>query len=267
MDETTDPAQPVEGQGETGDSPWASYLERFPEEVRDEAASAFREMEANTTRKFEQQAEYRKGWEPFEQLGVKDRDPAAVEWALQVADAAQNDPAAFQQWFEQTYAPANGLTPAQQLDQEFEDPTAKELRELKAQFGQVTGQLGELSEWRSSQEQQRAQAEQMQGIEAELTALEKKHPDEYNRTMIEMFVDRQLKENPSPQDGPQVVRAAFADWQKARNDLEKDFLQSKADVPAPAEHGGNVNSAGEVDNSLKTAGIRALEQMRAHNQS
>src|ERR1035437_4782758 len=77
MAEDDEVVQPPEGQGDqSNSSPYAEYLDRLPEEVRGDVEPVFRDWDAQTTRKFQDAAKYRKQWEPLEQTGVSQRDPA-----------------------------------------------------------------------------------------------------------------------------------------------------------------------------------------------
>src|ERR1035437_2050559 len=144
MAEDDEVVQPPEGQGDqSNSSPYAEYLDRLPEEVRGDVEPVFRDWDAQTTRKFQDAAEYRKQWEALEQTGVSQRDPAEVQWAMQFVDVLHNR-SVIKEWFDE-YAQQNGLTAKeqQQLEQEYVDPTVESLVEqrLAAQLGPVANQL------------------------------------------------------------------------------------------------------------------------------
>src|ERR1035437_4068795 len=93
MAEDDEVVQPPEGQGDqSNSSPYAEYLVRLPEEVRGDVEPVFRDWDAQTTRKFQDAAEYRKQWEPLEQEYVDPTVESLVEQRL----AAQLGPVANQ---------------------------------------------------------------------------------------------------------------------------------------------------------------------------
>lgn len=261
MAEEPDPVQPEDGQGgEGGDAPYAEYLNRIPEEVRSEVEPVFRDWDSNTTRRFQEAAEYKRGWEPFEELGVNQRDPQEVQWAMQFVDALQN-PSAIKEWFD-GYAKENGLTPAQeaQLEQEYVDPSVQALveQQLQAQLGPVASQLAEMSQWRQNQEQQAREAQAMSQIKTEIDDLKAKHPDEFNEQMVEKLLPQYIESDPQ-----HAVQRAFSDWQAIRSQIEKDTMQGKANAPAAAVSGGSADGAPEPISTLKQAAEAAMEQLRA----
>jgi hypothetical protein len=265
MAEDDEVVQPPEGQGDqSNSSPYAEYLDRLPEEVRGDVEPVFRDWDAQTTRKFQDAAEYRKQWEPLEQTGVSQRDPAEVQWAMQFVDALQN-PSAIKEWFDE-YAQQNGLTAKeqQQLEQEYVDPTVESLVEqrLAAQLGPVANQLQELTEWRQAQEFGRAEAQAMAQIRTVVDELKAKHGDEFNEQMVEKLLPQYIQSDPQ-----HAVERAFADWQQMLADVQKQTLQSKVDQPAGAESGGSAVGSPEPPvkgEALKMAAAQALEQLRAN---
>lgn len=259
-----DPVQPDSGQGgDATGTPYQEYLDRIPEEVRGEVEPVFKEWDANYTRRSQEFADYKRGWEPFEQLGVNQRDPAAVQWAMQFVDAL-DDPNAIKSWYEQ-YAQERGLQPAAPApadgEQEWIDPATTALveQQLAAQLGPLARQVEEMSAWRSAQEQQRAETQALSEIKTQMDDLKAKHPDEFNADMVEKFVAPYIESDPE-----HAVQRAFSDWQTMRNQLEKDFLQSKANTPAAAESGGTAAAAPDGISTLKEAAAAAMEQLRAN---
>lgn len=262
--EETDPAQP-DGQGGTGgDAPYQAYLDRIPEEARGAAEEAFRDFDANTTRKFQDAADYRKQWEPLEATGVSQRDPAEVQWAMQFVDAL-SDPTAIQTWFT-NYAKENGLTKAEQteIEQEYIDPSVQSLVEqrLEASLGPVAKQLQEMAQWRTDQEQQAREAQAMSEIRSEIDELKAKHGDEFDESLVEKLLPQYIDTDPT-----HAVARAFGDSQAIRSQIEKATLQGKADQPAAPTSGGSATGTPDPPpkgDALKHAAAQALEQLRAN---
>lgn len=264
MPEYTDPEQPNSGQdGQGADAPYSEYLNRIPEELRADVEPVFRDWDANTTRKFQEAAEQRKSWEPYEELGINQRDPGELEWAMRFVDTLQN-PEAIKEWYGE-YARERGLADQAETD-EYIDPSVSDLvqRQLSAQLGPVAQQLAEISQWRDAQEQQRAEAEAMGQIKSEISSLKAKHGDAFNEQMVEKLLPQYIDSDPQ-----HAVQRAFADWQSIRASVEQDWTSGKANQPPAAMSGGTAS--GQPDpppkgEALKYAAQQALEQLRIGRQ-
>ncbi len=272
MPEYDDGVQPHEGQGAAGDAPYAEYLNRIPEEVRGQVEPVFKEWDANTTRRFQEQAEYRKQWEPYEQLGVQNLSQDQVQWAMQFMSALDS-PQTIKDWY-QTYAQANGLSEAEKQQQAqqaqqaqpdlasydqfggYEDP-AQIQNLLKEQLGPLQQELQALAAWRQQQDQQKQLQEAERLIESQKSDLRTKHPEEYNEEAISKLVAQYVSTDPL-----NAVPRAFADWQQIRGDIEKATLQSKVNQPPPPESGGVADGSPERITSLAQANVIALARLR-----
>lgn len=262
-----EPVQPEgEGQGgESGDSPYQEYLDRITdEEARGIAEEGFRAFDGNATRRFQEAAEYKTQWKPFEALGVNQRDPAEIEWALQVADAATQNPAEFQKWVNNDYAQQHGLTAQEQqeLAEEFVDPSvdARVEQLLQAQLGPQAQQLQELVQWREAQETQAREDQAAAQIRSELDDLKAKHGDAFDEEFVEMLIPRHME---TPE---QAVQLAFQDSQKLRSKYEKLTLNGKLNTPPGAESGGKASSDREEPKTLAEAEKSATAMLRAARQ-
>src|SRR4051812_8173058 len=84
MADETAVAQPEgEGQEQGGQEQGQGHpswdLSRYPADMRDFAQQVLRDHDGDVTRRFQEHAEYKKGWEPFENIeGLKDMDPEEV---------------------------------------------------------------------------------------------------------------------------------------------------------------------------------------------
>lgn len=267
-DPQADPVQP-EGQGDAGTgTPYDEYLSRIPEEVRDDVEPVFKDWDANVTRRFQDAAEYKKGWEPYEQAGVQQHSPEAIEWALQFYQAAQNDPQSIQQWFD-AYAKERGLTPAQaaeQIQQQDEfgqfDPSQQFEEQLKQRLSPVEQQLQEFAQWREQQDMNTRITQAKQYIDGQMAELEEKHGTEFNREAVEMFVPNFIESDPE-----HAVPRAYEAYQSMRNQIEKSALQGKVDAPSPAEGGGVPDGSPEALHTFKQAEAVAAEFLRNSNRA
>ena len=282
-DPIAEPVQPDEGQGgEGGGNPaYAEYLNRIPEDARGAAEEAFKAWDANYQRTSQEAAEYRRGWDPYEQIGVNNFAPDAVGSALQVYQAIQSDPQQVVDWLVQEY----GLTPAQAQQQvaqeqqqqqqqdgfgsfdQFGDPT--QLQSLLDQrLGPLAQQLEALNQRFAQQEQQAREAQVAEQLNAEMAAI-KATPEaqalpEKIRGQFDGWLGRFANEYAVPGADPKLVVArAWADMQAVFSEVAKDTLKGKLNQPAAAESGGTPDVTPEPIKDLATAARIAQEHMRA----
>jgi hypothetical protein len=265
MADSADPVQPDQGQGDEangGGTPYDELLSRIPEEVRGQVEPVLRDWDANTTRRFQELAEKGRGWEPYEKLGVNQRDPEVLEWAMQFVDTLQN-PAAIKEWYG-NYARENGITVAQaeQEINEYVDPSVTEL--VQQQTGPLAQQLAELAQWRDAQERQAAEDQAMSQIRSEIDSLKSQHGDAFNEQAVEKLLPQYIESDPQ-----NAVKLAFADWQAIQSQVQKDWTAEKASQPAGAVTGSGSGTPDPPPKgeALKYAAQQALEQLRAGRQA
>ena len=270
-DQETEVVQPEEGQGDSGQggAPYQEYLDRLPEEVRGEVEPVFKEWDANTTRRFQESAERQKQWEPYEELGITQLSVEEAQWLLQFRDAALNNPQAVQEWWDQ-YAQQNGLTPQQaaEAQQQSQSQTGVEdffatddqavAKLLDERLGPLQQQVEQFNQWREQQDYTARVAEAERYVEGQIEELQAKHPNEFDRELVEKLVGQYVESDPE-----HAVQRAFDDSRALIAQIEKRTLQGKASQPAPAESGGVAVSAPEQVTSLEEAGRIAIERLRA----
>ncbi len=267
-DGIADDAQPPEGQdapaGGQG-SPYQEYLDRLPEEVRGQVEPVFRDWDASTTKRFQEAAEYRRQWEPYEQAGLNQIPAQDAPFLAEFYTAMQQNPQAISQWYQQ-YAEQNGLTPQQaaELEQQaYVDPDMQALLEQQFQqrLGPISQQLEQLSQWQQQQDAAAREAEAMRSIEGQLSELASKHGDGFSREGVEKFVAQYIETDPS-----HAVERAFADYQSLVAAIEKGYVSKKLAQPAAPESGGQAATGAEPlkgtsKDILQQAAARAREQL------
>lgn len=270
-DSESEPVQPEDGQGGGGtDSPYADYLNRIPEDVRGQVEPIFKDWDANVTRRFQEHADFRRGWEPLQDTGINQFSPEQVQWATQFLGALDS-PQTIQQWYEQ-YAEQNGLTPAQAERQIAQETTLDEFgglydqraleQLLDSRLGPVTQRLEALYEHQSQQEQQVRLHEAQQFVQGQIDEIKSKHPDEWNDEAVEGLISRYIETDPQ-----HAVERAFADWQGILGKLERDFLKQKAGQPNAPEGGGSPVGGAEPIKTLEQASAHAREILRQANRA
>jgi hypothetical protein len=266
-DETVDPVQAQEAQGgsDTGVAPYQEWLDRIPEDARGTAEEAFKAFDAQTTRKFQEQAEAQRRWAPYEEAGVQQLSPEQIQGYRQFEEAL-NNPQAIQEWYQQ-YAQQNGLTVAEAAQQapppeefgSYTDPGLEDV--LQKQLGPIQQQLQQMSAWREQQEQQARQQEADQYVRSEFDRLKKDNPDDFDEALVTRLVAQYQTTDPR-----NAVSRAFADSQAIISQLEKKVLQQKVNQPASAESGGVADGAPESIKTLERAKEVALVRLREGRQ-
>jgi hypothetical protein len=243
--------------------------------MRDEIAPVFKDWDANVTQRFQDAADFRRQWEPYQQAGISQVDPALAEWLVQFSGIL-DQPAAMQAWFE-GYAQQHGLTPQQQQEEQqvqidpYADPTDLQQqlssvveKQLQQLLEPVTGQLGQLAEWREAQEAQAAQQQAQSFIDSEFARLEKDHGQPIPRDQVELHIGKYIEMDPE-----HAIERAWRDHQAMVGQIEKDLLASKLGQPPAAEGGGVPAVAPDRligPDVLKQAGLQAAERIRQMRQ-
>jgi hypothetical protein len=272
-DPASDAAQPDEGQDGEGTSgaPYQEYLDRIPEELREDVEPVFRDWDGQVTKRFQDAAEFRKQWEPLQDTGIHKYDPGDVAWMVQFREAL-NDPQSIQQWFD-SYAKENGLTSAQaqqQLEQavddyEYQDPSQQNFeRLLEDKLNPLLQKLEQYDGRFAEQEQQKALADAERIINGQITELEQKHGEfnEETKELINTLAGRYIDSDPM-----NAIPRAYDDLQRWQNNVEKSALQAKVDAPAPAEGGGIPSVTPDQHKRIDSPGVKeaAIEFLRNGN--
>ena len=269
----TDVVQPEEGQGgggNEGSAPYADYLERIPEELRGDVEPVFRDWDRNVTQRFQEAAQYRSQWEPYEQLRDHLGAPEDVQALLQFRDMVATNPAAAQEWWNQ-YAEANGLN--QQFEQQaptedlYVDPDQRVEQVLDQRLQPLQQQLQEFQSWQQQQEYGSRLNEAHQLIDSQLGALKQEHPDMFDlkdgegNSIAELAIARYANEY-AETDPENAIPRAFKDYQNWVGTIQRSALQAKASQPSPAVSGGVADGTPEEPKTLADARPQAREMIR-----
>jgi len=281
-DPPADPVQPPEsGQGEQGGgAPYQEYLDRIPEEVRGQVEPVFRDWDGQVTQRFQDAAEFKRTWEPYEQLGVHQVAPNEVQWLMQFRDAYENNPQAIIEWASQ-YAQERGLPLGEQQAPMVEDPYADPYAAgtggfdpavLQEALAPLTQRLDSFEQRFAAQDQQ-AELYQAQSL---LDEAMKAVPEDVNQDIFDSFLaaygtpefveqfgsNRQLA-------AQRAVSGALNDYRKAQAFYEKNQLSGKLGQMGAPEGGGVANANPEAIKTLKDARgptLDLLRQWRAQQQ-
>lgn len=251
-------AAPTADPGTEGSEPDLYDIEQVDPEYREHFAPHLKAVQSAVDKKFREAADYRKGWQPYEELGLRDMDPGAVKQLLDFAQMA-NDPSQFDEWLKAA-AEERGLLNGSSEDddlglEEIEDLSPEKIKELVAE------QTQPIQETLQQQQQQAAVAEAEQGIDESLEQIRKDNPD-----LPENAEDAivKLAYSYAEEDGVDPIAKGFEDYQSLIGQGEKGLFEKKAAQPKPAEGAGAAVMGDEKITSFDDPRLmaRAKEKLR-----
>jgi len=255
--------QPDTGQGaEATDSGYSQYLDSVAPEIREQVEPLFKEFDGNVTKKFQEHAEYRKGWTPYEELGIKDVPPETLQELLTFAQMA-NDPEQFETWLKNV-ATERGLlgeSGDDEIDLEEDDSSKIEERLIE----KVSELINPLQERFEQQDQQKMIDDATAEIDDAFKELlgDDKNLPENARDTIEALAYRYSDE--PGLSAKEVIEKGFADYQQLIGQAEKGLFAKKSDQPQTPEGPGAASMQDEKltsfgDPRLKAQALERLKQ-------
>lgn len=254
-----------EGQGADAGSLGLYDLNSVPEDVRESLMPHLKAIEGNATKKFQEHAQYRDQWKPFEELGLNEMDPAEVQQLLDFADLAQDD----EGWkgYIESQAKELGLLEAAEAGGEgelgeFEGLDAEGIRSLIDQ--RVQEAIQPLTAAQAEQQQSQAVAQARDEAEGRLVeCLEEAgiklddFPDEQQDRVYRLAIAYHEQGDADP------VGSAFKELQEIVAGTENGLLSRKVNAPRAAEGaGGQAATAVAQPKTFKEAGAAGLERIR-----
>lgn len=251
---------PDEGAGAQTEysGPFAAALQAVPNGA-DAVQAALQDIERKTSQRFQEHADFRKAWEPYEPMreAFGQYQPNEVEQLLAFgqmmldpgkATDIVSDPDAFREMW-QAWGDALGY--GEQSGEPVE--TAGEQPGVD---GEIATKLNELMEWKQQQEQQfaqqtqeRQQQEADQAFEQAMQSLASEHPDLFKRgdddqpTPVERAVAGQAAMLISAgQPIGEAVKAGFELVQQIRGQGQTALVTEKLKQPEPAVKRGGADT-------------------------
>lgn len=265
-----EPQSPSGDQGaDAADSGYAQYLDSVAPEIREQVEPLFKEFDGNVTKKFQEHAEYRKGWAPYEEAGINDVPPETLQellaFAQMASDPEQGDQ--FNEWLKSAAEERGvfgGEDDSDLLDDDMDDSSSKQIEERLIE--KVTELINPINERFQQQDQeqtvQAAEKEINETFEA-ITA-DNKLPEDA-RDAIEALSYRYTDE--SGLSGKEVIEKGFADYQKLIGQGEKSLFAQKENQPQTPEGPGAASTSPESISSFSDPRLKAqaMERLRANN--
>lgn len=252
-DNNTD-VQPDAGQGGSNDSLYD--LESVPEDYRPHVERIAKEMEGNVTRKFQEAADQRKEWTPYEELGIKDYQPEDIEQLLQFAEIA-SDENLFKEWWKEVgseYGFIDSIQGEVDDDDDFEDDDddVDPQQLLDELLDQKLAPF--LEKERQSEEQQLIEEAESQ-IESELKALKDEHGEFDEDAVLSLALAHGDEDNP--------IAKGFEDYARIVGDTESNTITRKVNSPEPPEGPGKPNTHQPNPTDWNEVKDMARERLRA----
>jgi hypothetical protein len=265
-----------EGQGAEGTDSGLYDLDSVAPEHRDIVAPHLRAFDGKVTKKFQEAADYKKQWAPYEESGINDVPPETLQELLTFAKMA-NDPAQadqFNQWLTQMATERGLLGGSNDLDElDLEDENSPEkIEERLAQ--KVAEEIGPLKQFAEQWQQEQTQAKAEQHVEAAFTKAREEFPTvfegepEKQEKAMNFVVDLargQLDgDDPDGKLTEKAVLTACKTYLDAVGDGEKSLFEKKADQPLVPEGPGAAATSPEKissfsDPRLKEAALAKLK--------
>jgi len=230
-------------------------LDSVAPEMREALSPHLKAIEANAGKKFQEAAEYRKGWAPYEELGIKDVPPETLQGLLGFLQVA-NDPEQFAEWWKSAGEEQGLFEQDSQTDdfdvEDVDDLSTDKIKELISEA--VSENISPLQEKLQAQEQERQQQEANAEITQQLEKIRGEHPDlpEGAEDAIVRLAFSYADEDPNP------IEKGFNDYQSLIGQGEKGLFEKKAGQPQAPEGAGAASTADEKVSSFNDPRLKAM---------
>lgn len=238
-------------------------LSSVPDEQRPHIEPILQDVQRNVNSKFEQAAEYRKQWEPYENLGVNDIEPELMEELIAIAEIAEDENALREWWqglgSERGWYESDSDDELEDFDFEDDDEySADDLKQLQETIEKaIEAKTAPLFEKEREREQERLLAEADKEISAKLNELKETHGEFDEQAVCKLALSY---------DGEDAIEKGFEDYKNLIKSAQDGVFEAKNDAPAPPEGPGVANTTPEQITSFTDAKKAAVERIKANNQ-
>lgn len=237
-----------------------------PNEYRQHLDPIIKQMQSNIGKKFEEHANYRKQFEPYEQLGITEVEPETLGDLLQLLEVMNNEEQ-FKEWYDavgQQYG-WNSQDDAEYEDDDFdvEDEESFNPEMLQNLINQTVEQaIAPYQQVLQEQEQQT----QLQNADAEigkqLDALREEHGD-FDQEAEAYICKLALAHG----DDPEALQKGFQDYQQLVGKGESELFDATNNAPSRPEGEGVANTSVKSPTTMKEAEALALERLEQMSNS
>lgn len=226
-------------------------LSTVPEELRDSVAPILKEIEGNATKKFQQHADFRRQWEPYEELGIHELDPEGLGNLLEFARALDGEGAR---------DALLELADALGVDLTAEPGEPDPLSDLRSELEDLRAWKAQIEE---NEQLDNVRAETSQRIQAEWASVQERHGKPFTDEEVDSLRELATAFLEAGKDEPITKAYEFIHGLTGR--AASDFVANAPDQPAPAEPGGRAATTAEPVDDFETAErlLRERRQQRA----
>lgn len=249
-------------------------LESVPADYRQHIDPILKELQTNVGKKFEEHANYRKQWEPYEELGLNDYDPESIQALLQLGEI-MSDQDQFKDWWSQV-GNELGFMPEDEYDEDDEDYEDDEYEDSNDELSSdgIQEIINEqLQQALAPLYQDRQQQEFDQGVEQIGQELDKQMAE--LRDNFEAETGQELKPEIEQhiwktalayeEEGPQAIQKAWDEVMGIVGDAKSELFAAADNQPAKPEGPGRANTSPEPITSFDDASAVAKERIKSGN--
>lgn len=267
--QTEQPAGAANGNG-TGEGGGDSLydLSAAPEHLRPLLEAELKKVEARVTPRFQEAADYRKQWEPYEGVeGLTDIPPEVLENLLSFGRLAAVDDQGkladregFESWWKQVgdsfglFDEGNALA-----EPDAGGKSEQMLEQVKDMFEERFAPLEQKLTEQENQARQQAVHDQIDG---EFAKLESEHGALDDDTRRRVLALAYAHIDPETGAGEDIIAKGFADFQAIAGKGADDLLGPKLDQGAPVANGGAPSTEAEEFQGFGDPNLRAAMEAR-----
>jgi hypothetical protein len=227
-----------EGQAEGTSGLYNEVLNGVPENLHSQVEPILKQWDSNVSKKFEEAAEYRKQWEPYEEMGVTQHEPERLQALLELGDVL-DDPGLLQQWWKEVGDELGYFDANEEEGSEDELLTPEQVQQMVAEA------VSPINEKLTSQEQEQLVAQASEDISTRLDQLAEKddslgkeigksdegEPITGRDAVLQLALAYEDQENP--------IDKGYADYQRLIGHGEGSLFEKKVKQPGGAEGPGS----------------------------
>lgn len=251
----------AEGEGGAGE---LYDMSTVPDELREHLEPIVKDIQGNVTRNFQEHAEQRKAWEPYQNLNLNDYEPEDLSNLLEFAEMA-NDPDQFRAWWE-SVGDDNGwtdeLNPIDDDDSDdddlddSDDDDGIDTQQLVETFKQMIDERVEpLQQDVQTRYEQELLSEASELLNERVEALKEEHGEFDEEIVYTLALNHEGE--------PDALEKGLQDYQNLVNKIQADTLGGKVNSPSPPEGEGTPNTNGSLPISFDEAAAAARDRMAA----
>lgn len=221
-------------------------LDQIPSETRAHLEPVIREMQSNVGKKLEEHADYRKAWEPYEQLGINNVEPETMQQLMGLLDImSEGKEEEFKNWWETVgneldlFSSEEG-DPDDPLYDEGGDDEGAGIEELTGVFNQLLDERLSpiLQDYQQRQEQdQVTEADNM--IDEQMNSIEEEHGELTEKAKAAVY---KLAIAHAENDPQTAVQKAYDEFTDIIGDETESLFKSREEQPARPEGSGPANT-------------------------